>query len=68
MTVRKLEDKRTELAISMLFDCLVVAGTCVCCYGLWMAWHPLGFIVGGGAGVAAGIFLGYNAKAPRRRG
>ena len=68
MTIATL--KSTALAVTLrnaALDAGVVAGMAVCCYGLWLAWHPLGFIVGG-LSVAAGSFtLGYDVSAIRRR-
>lgn len=49
------------------FDGMVLAGAVVLDYGLWLAWHPLGFIVGGLSLAAAGIFLGYDRETLRRR-
>ena len=49
------------------FDLLVLVGAAVFAYGLWLAWHPLGFIVGGILLAAAGIFFGYDRETLRRR-
>jgi hypothetical protein len=68
MTVVTL--KKDDLAATLknaALDAGVVAGVAVCCYGLWLAWHPLGFIVGG-LSVAAGSFvMAYDVSAIRRR-
>jgi hypothetical protein len=39
-------------------DLLGVSGAGVLCYGLWLAWHPLGYIAGGAAVVVVAFILG----------
>jgi hypothetical protein len=63
LKLAKVQKKLRELA----FDALVLTGAAIFAYGLWLAWHPLGFIVGGLMLGAAGIFFGYDREALRRR-
>lgn len=44
------------------WDAGMVVGAAAAVYGLWLAWHPLGFIVGGLAGAAGCFFGGYQAQ------
>lgn len=45
-----------RLALDLLF-----LGSCASfVFGLWLAWHPLGFIVGGAASAAIAFFAGYK--------
>jgi hypothetical protein len=41
-------------------DVAFLAGCAVCAFGLWLAWRPLGFIVGGIAIAAVAFFAGYQ--------
>ena len=41
-------------------DLFVVLGLLAFFYGLWLAWHPLGFIVGGLTVAAVSFMLGYD--------
>lgn len=36
-------------------------------YGLWLAWHPLGFIVGGLLLAACAFFYDYNLQREAKR-
>ena len=57
-----------KLVISCLWNLLFLAGAALVSFGLWLAWHPLGFIA---AGLVLAI-LGYGGgfeqarKAQRR--
>jgi hypothetical protein len=44
------------------FDLLFLCGCALLAYGFWLAWHPLGFIVGGLLLAAVSFFLGYNNR------
>jgi hypothetical protein len=46
--------KRLILDVSFLFGCAIFV------YGLWLAWRPLGFIVGGLVIAAVAFFAGYQ--------
>lgn len=52
---------------ALAIDGMVIAGAGSLDYGLWLAWHPLGFIVGGLTLAAAGVFFGYDTQSMRRR-
>lgn len=39
----------------ILPDVLLVIGAAGVSYGAWMAWNPLGFIIGGALAIVAGI-------------
>lgn len=43
-------------------DAVLVAGFGSVVFGVWSIWHPLGWIVGGGALMAAAFFIGYSKK------
>lgn len=61
---------RSEVQIKfkeIVFDMAIVAGMSGFDYGLWLAWRPLGFIVGGLSLAAFGMFMGYDRQALRRR-
>jgi hypothetical protein len=45
----------------------VLTGIGVSSFGFWLAWHPLGFIVGGLMISAVGILLGRRARTVFRR-
>lgn len=51
---------------SVLCDAMVPAGIAAISYGFWLAWRPLGFIVGGLALSALGILLGRSIAGQRR--
>ena len=53
----------------LIADLSVLAGIAALSYGFWIAWHPLGFIVGGSALMASGILFGRSIAPvdPRRR-
>jgi hypothetical protein len=51
---------------SVSWDLLFVAGSILCCYGLSLAYRPLGFIAGGIELAAVSFLQGYWAS--RRRG
>lgn len=44
----------------LLMDLAFLAGCAVFVYGLWLAWHPLGFIVCGVVIAAVAFFAGYR--------
>jgi hypothetical protein len=41
----------------ILPDVLLIIGAAGVSYGAWMAWNPIGFIVGGALAIVAGIKL-----------
>jgi hypothetical protein len=43
----------------VIYDALAAAGCLWTSYGCWLAWHPLGFIVGGILLAGCSFFLGY---------
>ena len=43
-----------------IYDAAMVVGVGSLDYGLWLAWHPLGFIVGGAILGVGAFFLGYG--------
>jgi hypothetical protein len=45
---------------SWIPDTCFLAGCAVFVYGVWLAWRPLGFIVGGLAVAAIAFFMGYR--------
>jgi hypothetical protein len=47
----------------LTFDLLFLCGCGVFVYGLWLAWRPLGFIVGGTVIAALAFFAGYQRPA-----
>jgi hypothetical protein len=47
----------------IVFDLLFLCGCALLAYGFWLAWHPLGFIVGGALLAAVSFFVGYNRPA-----
>jgi len=52
----------------ILADLAVIVGLIAFAYGFWLAWRPLGFIIGGLALFALGILFGRSAAIdPRRR-
>jgi hypothetical protein len=55
-----MKDKHQKLAC----DVVTIAGFVVFAYGLWLAWKPLGFIVGGLAIAAGAFFMGYQLSRP----
>lgn len=52
--------------LSILFDAESLIGFAVVSYGFWLAWHPLGFIIGGLALSAQGVLLGRSIASQRR--
>ena len=61
------EAKKTSKLKEAAFDLAIVAGMGIFDYGLWLAWRPLGFIVGGLSLAAFGMFMGYDRQAMRRQ-
>lgn len=57
-----MKNKLAKLAC----DGAAVVGMAAFDYGLWLAWHPLGFIVGGLAVGAGAFFLGYGTTRKAR--
>ena len=53
---RHLKTRLQRLGLDLAF----LAGSAVFVYGLWMAWRPLGFIVGGIVIAAVAFFAGYQ--------
>ena len=51
----------------LLADIAVVCGLILFAYGFWLAWHPLGFIVGGLALGALAVLYGRSTTETRRR-
>lgn len=48
-------------------DIVAVVGGAVCVYGAWLAWHPLGYMLGGCAAAVSAVFVSYSdAKGGRR--
>ncbi len=48
-------------------DVLLLLGFCAASYGFWLAWHPLGFILGGAALVVFAMCLERGAALARRK-
>jgi uncharacterized membrane protein YiaA len=46
-----------------VFDALFFVGVAVFAYGFWLAWHPLGFIIGG---LALAVFAFLTAQSRQR--
>lgn len=44
----------------LLLLALTALGSAVMVYGFWLAWEPLGFIIGGGAATALGLLLRFG--------
>lgn len=53
---------KQPLLATILCDVLLLAGFVSLVYGLWTAWRPLGFIVGGLLLGAAAFSLNYDAS------
>jgi hypothetical protein len=51
-----------EKILKAVWDAGMVAGAAAAVYGLWLAWHPLGFIVGGLLAAAGCFFGGYQEQ------
>lgn len=49
-------------------DAAMLLGAACCAYGLWLAWRPLGFIVGGLAICTAAFLLNYGEIRKSGRG
>jgi hypothetical protein len=47
-------------------DLVVIAGLAAMSYGFWLAWPPLGFILGGLLAAAAGILRERGSATGRR--
>ena len=45
----------------------VLFGIGISSFGFWLAWHPLGFIVGGLSASTVGVLLGRKAQRLARR-
>ena len=54
----------TKISIA---DLATLAGLAATSYGFWLAWHPLGFILGGCGLAGLGILYERGAAAARRR-
>jgi hypothetical protein len=48
-------------------DLFVLCGLGAAAYGFWLAWRPLGFILGGAAVAGLGILYERGAASSRRR-
>jgi hypothetical protein len=48
-----------------VYDLELLIGCALIAYGCWLAWRPLGFIVGGLMLALTGFFLGYQRKGDR---
>lgn len=53
---------KKDVLLKLGADLLMLVSFGVFIYGLWLAWHPLGFIVGGLLACAAAFFYGYSAS------
>lgn len=53
--------------IKLSWDIAIGVGLTVFVYGLWRAWQPLGFIVGGLTLAAVALFAGYSLGEFRSR-
>ena len=53
---RSVKKRFYKLAMDLTF----LVGCAVFVFGLWLAWHPLGFIVGGVVVAAVAFFVGYQ--------
>lgn len=60
-------ENRPIPAVAIIAGIAVLFGASACSYGFWIAWHPLGFIVGGLSASALGILLGRRAQHQVRR-
>jgi hypothetical protein len=47
-----------KLLRELALDGLIIAGTGAVVYGMWLAWHPLGFIAAGAAVIFGALSLG----------
>lgn len=56
---------KKENLIKPAADLVMLVSFAVFVYGLSLAWHPLGYIVGGLLTCAAAIFYGYSASTLR---
>ena len=43
-------------------DILLVAGAAAVCVGLWQAWPPLAWIVGGAVAIAVGLVIQHKQR------
>jgi uncharacterized membrane protein YiaA len=48
-------------------ELFMVAGLFAFVYGLWLAWHPLGWMIGGLLLAACAFFVHYNALRDQAR-
>jgi hypothetical protein len=46
-------------------DVVFLLGTAIAAYGFWLAWRPLGFIIGGLFLAAFAYFTGYRPRGER---
>lgn len=52
----------THLLLRIACNIVFLAGFAGLVYGLWLAWHPLGFILGGLLLAAGAFFYEYNLQ------
>jgi hypothetical protein len=48
-------------------ELFMLAGLSALVYGLWLAWHPLGFVIGGALLAAGAFFVHYNMLREEKR-
>lgn len=54
-------------AVAIMAGLAVLFGIAVFSYGFWLAWHPLGYIMGGLSILMVGVLLGRRARYSARR-
>jgi hypothetical protein len=60
-------ERQSVPVVSIVAGLAVLFGIGAFSYGFWLAWHPLGFIVGGLSASAVGVLLGRKAGRPGHR-
>jgi hypothetical protein len=58
--------KRLRLIPDLASDLAVLAGAALFSYGAWLAWHPLGFMVGGLLLSSVAFLYGYRRQGTSR--
>jgi hypothetical protein len=51
-----------QMLLRIACNLLFLVGFLALVYGLWLAWHPLGFILGGLLLAAGAFFFEYNLQ------
>ena len=60
-------ERRSVPVVGIVAGIAVIFGIALFSFGFWLAWHPLGFIMGGLSASAVGVLLGRRVQRPARR-